>query len=322
MTINCKFLSASVFQTFSMHMSTYSQCTPVSELQMKNKIDHVPEHITRLVIANSQQFYEIPIQQQPNVQNIVNAGANIESTNGQATSGSAKGVDISSFGDSAAPPPNNASGRKRQPVQKSPLAERHQPAPAAARPQAKESQARPECAADQQDDDDFQQPAKQVQFKKSARKPPSDPSPALPKKPLLPTQADNADGGHQKPRTLFRCNPQHVLEAIEILNDPQRDRVRSFGWGRFLDIKTNAVESRELYLWLLERIDCDEMVLRVHPNTVLPLNKAAVAIVLGVPSGTRPPPCKTSKEVSEDKKRLATARLRLTVSHQKSQCRD
>ncbi|KAJ1269913.1 hypothetical protein BS78_06G014300 [Paspalum vaginatum] len=274
---------------------------------MKNKIDHVPERITRLVVANSQQFYEIPIQHHPNVQNPVNTGANIESTNGQATSGSAKGVDIPSSGDSAAPPHNNGSGRKRQTVQKSPISHRHQPTPAAACPQAKESHARPQCAADQQDDDDFQQPAKRVRFKKPARKPPSDPSLALPKKPPLPTQADNADGGHQKPRTLFRCNPQHVLEAIEILNAPQRDRVQSFGWGRFLDIKTNVVESRELYLWLFERIDCDEMVLRVHPNTVLPLNKAAMATVLGVPSGSRPPPRKTTKEVSEDKRRLAAA---------------
>ncbi|KAJ1256740.1 hypothetical protein BS78_K319100 [Paspalum vaginatum] len=143
--------------------------------------------------------------------------------------------------------------------------------------------------------DVLEQPAKRPRFKKAGCKPPKIP------------EANQALVEQQKARLCIRCNPQQVLEAIEILNGPQNERICSFGWGRFLDMKINAVESRELFLWLLERIDVDALVLIVNPNTILPLTKSAVETVLGIPSGTRSPPSKPPKDVSNDKKKFADA---------------
>jgi len=70
-----------------------------------------------------------------------------------------------------------------------------------------------------------------------------------------------------------------------MLSDAQKERICSFGWKKFLEMKVNAVESRELFLWLLERIDTDSMKLKVNPNFILPLNKSALETVLGVVLG-------------------------------------
>jgi hypothetical protein len=64
------------------------------------------------------------------------------------------------------------------------------------------------------------------------------------------------------------------------------------------------VESRNLFLFLLDRLDTNSMVVRVPPNIELPVNKPAVDAVLGVPAGTEGIPEKSSKELSNAKREL------------------
>jgi hypothetical protein len=64
------------------------------------------------------------------------------------------------------------------------------------------------------------------------------------------------------------------------------------------------VESRNLFLFLLDRLDTNSMVVRVPPNIELPVNKLAVDAVLGVPAGTEGIPEKSSKELSNAKREL------------------
>lgn len=95
-----------------------------------------------------------------------------------------------------------------------------------------------------------------------------------------------------------------MLDAINKLSEPQKNRVRELGWGKFLEIAIDCVESRNLYLYLLDRVDTDSMFLRVPPNIELPINKAAVHAVLGVPAGTELISKKSSKELSNVKREL------------------
>ena len=123
-------------------------------------------------------------------------------------------------------------------------------------------------------------------------------------------------------KTCCRCNPKDVIDAINLMSGPQKEKIRDLGWGKILDITIDAVKSRELFKWLLTKVDVLSMEIRVPPHTILPITKHAVHIVLGVPTGTRPPPDHSYKEVNEEKARLATALgcqgNRITIARLKS----
>ena len=64
------------------------------------------------------------------------------------------------------------------------------------------------------------------------------------------------------------------------------------------------MESRNLFLYLLDRVDTNNMVLCVPPNIKLPLNKTVAEAVLGVPAGTEGILKKSRKELSNAKREL------------------
>jgi hypothetical protein len=99
--------------------------------------------------------------------------------------------------------------------------------------------------------------------------------------------------------------PIDVIEAMKILSVDQRQKICDLGWGEILEITIDAVRTRELYKWLLSKIDIPNMVLRASPNITLPLNKHAIQTVLGVPAGTTPPPKHSYNVVNAERAKLA-----------------
>ena len=72
-----------------------------------------------------------------------------------------------------------------------------------------------------------------------------------------------------------RCNPKDVIDAINLMSGPQKEKIRDLGWGKILDITIDAVKRRELFKWLLTKVDVLSMEIRVPPHTILPITKHA-----------------------------------------------
>jgi len=142
------------------------------------------------------------------------------------------------------------------------------------------------------------------------------------KRQLLSTIQESEELEPKPGKTCCRCNPKDVIDAINLMSGPQKEKIRDLGWGKILDITIDAVKRRELFKWLLTKVDVLSMEIRGPPHTILPITKHAVHIVLGVPTGTRPPSDHSYKEVNEEKARLATALgcqgNRITIARLKS----
>ncbi|TVU25205.1 hypothetical protein EJB05_27693, partial [Eragrostis curvula] len=89
----------------------------------------------------------------------------------------------------------------------------------------------------------------------------------------------------KKGKLWSRCTPKDLLQAITSLNDPQKKKIDDLHWGDFLSIKIDAVESRDLYCWLLDRVDTSTMTLVISPDKVLPLSPVLVHNVMALPMG-------------------------------------
>lgn len=121
---------------------------------------------------------------------------------------------------------------------------------------------------------------------------------------------------------MSRCNPKDVLEAIRSLSDDQVAEIRRLGWGKFLEIKIDAVESRELYCFLMDHIDIVHMNLILSHDKILPISAQSVHIVLGLPIGGGELTFTKTKEITNAKKdlfdmlgeKLSIERLKLEVS--------
>lgn len=84
---------------------------------------------------------------------------------------------------------------------------------------------------------------------------------------------------------MFRCKPRDLLQTIKSLSPAQVDEICKLRWGDFLKIKIDAIESRDLYCWLLDHVDTVSMMVDISPDKQLPISAASVNTVLGVPLG-------------------------------------
>lgn len=82
-----------------------------------------------------------------------------------------------------------------------------------------------------------------------------------------------------------RCNPADVIFTINLLTPLQREAIEGLGFLPLLKMITEAVESRGLLPWLMDRINPDDMILRVGPGKFLPITPQIISIVLGLPLG-------------------------------------
>ncbi|KAJ1254391.1 hypothetical protein BS78_K072700 [Paspalum vaginatum] len=101
-----------------------------------------------------------------------------------------------------------------------------------------------------------------------------------------------------------RCNPGDVLFTITLLTSNQYAALVALGFGPFLTMLTDAVESRNLLPWLLDRIKPNDMVLRIGPGKNIAVTPNIISMVLGIPHGGRNIKLYTTDEGRQFKKDL------------------
>ncbi|WVZ91351.1 hypothetical protein U9M48_037538 [Paspalum notatum var. saurae] len=101
-----------------------------------------------------------------------------------------------------------------------------------------------------------------------------------------------------------RCNPGDVLFTINLLNPKQHAALVALGFGPFLAMLTDAVESRNLLPWLLDRINPNEMVLRIGPGKNIAVTPSIISMVLGILHGGKNIKLYTTEEGCQFKKDL------------------
>ncbi|WVZ70141.1 hypothetical protein U9M48_018833, partial [Paspalum notatum var. saurae] len=82
-----------------------------------------------------------------------------------------------------------------------------------------------------------------------------------------------------------RCNPGDVLFTIILLTRNQYAALVALGFGPFLTMLTDAVESRNLLPWLLDKINPNDMVLSIGPGKNISVTPSITSMVLGIPHG-------------------------------------
>jgi hypothetical protein len=81
-----------------------------------------------------------------------------------------------------------------------------------------------------------------------------------------------------------RCNPQHVIVSIQILNDRQRQAIARRGFTSILDMRVDALGNRSHLAWLMEKLDHNDMTIRAGPGKELKITKETVHLILGLPN--------------------------------------
>ncbi|TVU02769.1 hypothetical protein EJB05_51714 [Eragrostis curvula] len=234
----------------------------------RRKLDKIPSHTTVVAFMNSQEYYAVPILPQNQPNSESLAGHNIQSIE--------QGPRV----------------RYEHPSIQNP---RHP----ASRPQPRRTE--PDL-----DDDDFVNPPT---TSSRARKRTAEASTGCRNVCRRSESVINQEKTNnvKKGKLLSRCTPKDLLQAITSLNDPQKKKIDDLHWGDFLSIKIDAVESRDLYCWLLDRVDTSTMTLVISPDKVLPLSPVSVHNVMALPMGGGDLPKVRSKLVTEARKLLCSS---------------
>jgi hypothetical protein len=68
------------------------------------------------------------------------------------------------------------------------------------------------------------------------------------------------------------------------MSDRQRDAVARIGFQSIFDLRTNALESRSLIRWLMDKLDPEDMTIHLRAGKELKITKDTVRFILGLPS--------------------------------------
>jgi hypothetical protein len=68
------------------------------------------------------------------------------------------------------------------------------------------------------------------------------------------------------------------------MSDRQRDTVARLGFQSIFNLRTNALESKSLIRWLMDKLDSDDMTIRPGAGKELKITKETVRLILGLPS--------------------------------------
>jgi hypothetical protein len=68
------------------------------------------------------------------------------------------------------------------------------------------------------------------------------------------------------------------------MSDRRRDTVARLGFQSIFDLRTNALESRSLIRWLMDKLDPDDMTIHSGAGKELKITKETVRFILGLPS--------------------------------------
>jgi hypothetical protein len=68
------------------------------------------------------------------------------------------------------------------------------------------------------------------------------------------------------------------------MSDRQRDTVARKGFQSIFDLHTDALESRSLIRWLMDKLDPEDVTIRPGARKELKITKETVRLILGLPS--------------------------------------
>ncbi|KAL6614563.1 hypothetical protein ACP70R_036833 [Stipagrostis hirtigluma subsp. patula] len=111
---------------------------------------------------------------------------------------------------------------------------------------------------------------------------PSSPEAAPDKRCKKPNREGNGPKDTRK-KLNVRCNPGDILQTIKIMSDEQLRIVRQQGFSKLMKMTVDALESRSLLGWLLDRTFPIDMKIHAGPGRVLPITKDIISQVLGLP---------------------------------------
>ncbi|KAL6648104.1 hypothetical protein ACP70R_012328 [Stipagrostis hirtigluma subsp. patula] len=111
---------------------------------------------------------------------------------------------------------------------------------------------------------------------------PSSPEAAPDKRRKRATREGNGPKDRRK-KLNVRCNPGDILQTIKMMSDAQLSIIRQQGFGKLLRMTVDALESRSLLGWLLDRTSPVDMKIHAGPGRVLPITKDIISQVLGLP---------------------------------------
>jgi hypothetical protein len=80
------------------------------------------------------------------------------------------------------------------------------------------------------------------------------------------------------------CTPYDVIVSTWIMSDRQRDAVARLRFQSIFDLRTDALESRTLIRWLMDKLDPDDITIRLGAGKELKITKETVRLILGLPS--------------------------------------
>jgi hypothetical protein len=81
----------------------------------------------------------------------------------------------------------------------------------------------------------------------------------------------------------IRCIPYDVMVSSWIMSDRQRDAVARLGFSSIFGLRTDALESRSLIRWLMDKLDPHDMTIRPGAGKELKITKDTVHLILGLP---------------------------------------
>jgi hypothetical protein len=80
------------------------------------------------------------------------------------------------------------------------------------------------------------------------------------------------------------CIPYDVIVSTWIMSDRQRDAVTRLGFSSIFDLRTDALESRSLIRWLMDKLDPHDMTILPGAGKELKITKETIRLILGLPS--------------------------------------
>ncbi|XP_066361654.1 uncharacterized protein [Miscanthus floridulus] len=109
---------------------------------------------------------------------------------------------------------------------------------------------------------------------------------------------DGQESGNKKLSSSdfnISSQPNKICEAVALLNEPQREKVKELGFGSLLDFRMDKRGPYNLIFWLMDHLDPDDqdpdtMVLYSGGNRKLLITQHTINCVLGLQKGKLDPP--------------------------------
>jgi len=105
-----------------------------------------------------------------------------------------------------------------------------------------------------------------------------------------------------------RCTPKNVMGAAKFLNSVEKENIKKYHFGAFLDLTVESPGRRDLVRWLYDnsKLEAGCIIIQIKPGVYLQLTPWVVNKILGVPIGGDMPPTYTMKERNDEFDKLCS----------------